>query len=252
MIGTESIVVTKIQNIYMISSEKGRRFTMKNRPCWGLSFCTEGQITYTHKGKRYVSDHRHAVFLPKGEDYLLEGNKTGVFPLVNFECAQPFCNTFEVIPISDSQSYAKDIKTMQELFPFERNGAKVMSLFYGILHRLSLEGKRSHLITPAISYIEKNYGDTGIGNEQLAKKCCISEVYLRQLFLKETGMTPKQFVLEVRLEKAKQMLSEGLKTVGEVSELCGFSNPYHFSRMFKEKSGVSPLEYRKNTRIDRI
>ncbi len=252
MIFPESIVVTKIQNIYMVSSEKGRQFTMKNRPCWGLSFCTEGQIAYTYRGKKYVSDPNHAVFLPKGESYLLEGNKTGIFPLVNFECLTAFSNAFEIIPLSDYQSYCNDVKTMQELFPFERNQAKIMSLFYGILHRLSLERKRSTLITPAIRFVEKNYGNTEINNEFLAKKCCISEVYLRQLFLKEMGMTPKQFVLEVRMEKAKQLLSEGMRMVGEISELCGFSNPYHFSRIFKEKLGLTPGEYRKQNMIDRL
>lgn len=252
MIFPESIVVTKIQNIYMVSSEKGRQFTMKNRPCWGLSFCTEGQITYTYRGKKYVSDPNHAVFLPKGESYLLEGNKTGIFPLVNFECLTAFSNMFEIILLSDYQSYCNDVKTMQELFPFERNQAKIMSLFYGILHRLSLERKRSTLITPAIRFVEKNYGNTEINNEFLAKKCCISEVYLRQLFLKEMGMTPKQFVLEVRMEKAKQLLSEGMRMVGEISELCGFSNPYHFSRIFKEKLGLTPGEYRKQNMIDRL
>ena len=58
-----NIVVTDVLNAITVFSPKGKNNTMHNRNSYGLSFCLEGQITYTQNGKKYVSDKNHAVIL---------------------------------------------------------------------------------------------------------------------------------------------------------------------------------------------
>ena len=105
---------------------------------------------------------------------------------------------------------------------------------------------------PAIRYIESNYQSPGLSNAELAKECNISEVYFRKIFTETYKTTPKQFIVDIRINKAKQLLSDGFLKVGTVAELCGFSNQYHFCRLFKEKTGVTPTEYMKRNRIFKI
>lgn len=225
---------------------------MKNRATYGLSFCVDGQITYTHNGTEYISDPNHAVILPKGQSYTLYGDKNGFFPLINFDCIGDLCDSFVVIPIEDSKFFINDYERIKALSLFEGNNAKILSIFYGIIDRLASHSAVGSTLMPAISYIEKNYNNPGLSNNELARECRISEVYLRKLFVQQLKITPRQFIIDIRIQKAKQLLSEGALKINAVSDRCGFSNPYHFCRIFKDKTGLTPTDYAKQNRVYKI
>ena len=145
-----------------------------------------------------------------------------------------------------------DFNKIKENILFAENRAKVISIFYNMIHRLTIDNSIPKTLVPAIKYIEKNYYDSALNNNTLAELCNISEVYLRKLFLRHLKTTPKQYITEIRLTKANQLLSEGVLKVGAVAEECGFSNPYHFCRLFKQKNGITPSAYMEQNRIDKI
>ena len=246
------ITVTDIKELFTVSSPRGRKEEIRNRKSYGLSFCAEGKITYKINGKQAVSDEYHAVILPKGMSYSLYGNKSGIFPVINFDCKEFLCGEVISLPIQSADTYIKDFEKMKALSLFEENRAKMMSVFYNILHRLSTESSVRSVIIPAIRYIESNYQNPKLSNAELAEKCNISEVYFRKIFTENYKTTPKQFIMDIRINKAKQFLSDGLIKVGAVAEQCGFSNQYHFCRLFKEKTGITPSEYMKQNRISKI
>lgn len=246
------ITVTDIKELLTVLSPKGRNETIKNRKSYGLSFCTEGKITYEIGGRQAVSDEKHAVILPKGQSYSLRGDKTGKFPVINFDCKEFLCDEVISLPIQSSDTYIKDFEKMKALSLLEENRAKMMSVFYNMLHRLSTESSVHNAILPAIRYIESNYQNPKLSNAELAEKCNISEVYFRKIFTETYKTTPKQFIVDIRINKAKQLLSDGFIKVGAVAEKCGFSNQYHFCRLFKEKTGLTPTEYMKQNRIYKI
>ncbi len=244
--------VTDIKGLFTVSSPRGRKEEIRNRNNYGLSFCAEGRITYEMNGKQAVSDENHAVILPKGQSYSLYGNKSGIFPVINFDCKEFLCDEVISLPIQKSDTYVKDFEKMKALSLFEENRAKMMSVFYSILHRLSTESSVHNVILPAIRYIESNYQNPKLSNAELAEKCNISEVYFRKIFTETYKTTPKQFIVDIRINKAKQLLSDGFLNIGAVAEECGFSNQYHFCRLFKEKTGFTPTEYTKRNRIYKI
>ena len=57
----------------------------------------------------------------------------------------------------------------------------------------------------------------------------------RKIFTEEYKLSPKQYLTEVRINKAKQLLTDGFLKINAVAAQCGFTNQYHFSRIFKEK-----------------
>ncbi len=249
----KNIVVTEISGLLTVASPKGRHEKIIDRKSYGISFCYDGQLIYTHNGKNYVSDKNHAIILPKGQSYMLYGNKKGIFPVINFDCNDFLCDTHTVIQIKDVNPYLSDYEQMKSLSIFEKNRAKVMSIFYNIIHRLSSEfDSTPEILTPAINYLEKNYSDCSLTNSMLAKLCNISEVYFRRLFTEYFQKTPRQFIIDIRINKAKQMLADANLKINAVSEKCGFSNPYHFCRVFKQKTGLTPTEYSIKNRIYKI
>ena len=121
------ITVTDIKGLFTVSSPKGRNEVIKNRNSYGLSFCTEGKITYEIGGKQAVSDENHAVILPKGQSYSLYGNKSGIFPVINFDCKEFLCDEVISLSIQSADTYIKDFEKTKALSLFEENRAKIMS-----------------------------------------------------------------------------------------------------------------------------
>ena len=244
----EEITVSKIIGIMTVNSPVGRYEKMTLRTWCGLSFCESGQITYTVEGKDFVSKPGTVIYHPKGSTYTIRGDKKGIFYVINFDCTGEEKNEFAAIECENK--LIKIVLKMKELDFFRENRNKVMSLLYELFYLLDSKSTAEiGALTPAVSYIEKKYSDTEMSNKMLADMCNISEVYFRKLFVKTFGKSPKQYIIEMRVNKAKQLLSEGVYKINAVAEKCGFSNPYHFCRVFREKTGETPTEYMKTHRV---
>ena len=252
MDGLKNVVITEITDAMTVYSPKGRLEQMVDREYYGMSFCREGQITYIHNGKEFISDNKHVIILPKGQSYTLKGNKTGEFSLINFLCTEPISDTFLLFPIKNINMFMNDFEIIKKLILFPENRAKVMRIFYNMIYNLAPKGGMNSTIAHAVKYIENNYKDKEITNEILSKECNISEVYLRKLFKKYLNTTPKQYVSDIRLQKAKQLLSEGILKISSISDECGFLSSYNFCRFFKDKTGLTPTEYMKQNSIFKI
>ena len=245
----KNITVTEISGVVTVYSEKGRRDTTVERKFYGLSLCKEGQITYVQNGVEYVSDKDCAVLLPKGGSYRIRRERTGLFPVINFTCLEPLSETITVIPVQNAEELIADYERMKKLLCFGGNRAQILSIFYGMLHMIGDENT-PHELSGALKLIRNDYCDPSLTNAILAAECNISEVYFRKLFTKHFGMSPKQFIIDLRIRKAKQLLSEQLLRISEISDSCGFSSPYHFCRLFKLHTGTTPLQYRKSNPAD--
>jgi len=61
-----------------------------------------------------------------------------------------------------------------------------------------------------------------------------------------TGTTPKQFILQKRINNAETLLQNKQYNIKEIAQIIGYDNPLYFSRIFQRTKGISPSEYRKN------
>ena len=241
--------ITEVCEAVLVYSERGRALDIKDRFSYGLSFCKSGEIIYTHKGRRIVSTSDVAVLLPMGESYHLDGSKTGDFPLVNFNTERQDIHEFFVFPVRNLEGYLRDFESLRELLLHGRDPLRVMSVFYAILARLSAESAvERDTLAPILQYLEHRYHDPQLSNARLAAQGGISEVYMRQLFRERLHTSPKQYVTELRMQKAKQLLTESGKTVGEIAAACGFTAIYHFSAAFRTATGQTPTAYRRQYR----
>ena len=240
----KDIVLIKINRILMVRCYEGKRWVESNRRCYALSFCYGGQITYYMNGKTYISDSEHAVILPKGAAYSLHGNSKGIFPVIEFDCENFPCDTITLLPLTNPEACLRDVEKMQSMLLFPENRLLIFSKFYELVDKLYREQlPQQNLLRPAIQYIEKHLEDADISNDQLAKEVGISEIYFRKLFSQQYGVTPRQYILNVRIKKAKQLLTSSNCNIAELAEECGFTNVYHFCRTFKKRTGMTPTQY---------
>ncbi|MGB1141656.1 MAG: helix-turn-helix domain-containing protein [Halioglobus sp.] len=95
-----------------------------------------------------------------------------------------------------------------------------------------------------VDYICSNFA-TSISVQSLASACNISVSALERRFRKHLGKTPRQYINEVRLDNARQMLLETEKPIGTIALDTGFADHSHFSRAFVRHFGMTPREARR-------
>ena len=243
---SENFVVTGIKDAVTVSAFTGKRITISNRPSNGLSFCKSGKITYTHNGKEFISVKGYAVFLPAGATYELYNNSGGDFPLINFySLNNNEFNEIKVIKLGDEANALNNFKKLQNLLIFKDRNYAAMSLFYEMLDEIFAYSGNNRRLNSVIKYISENISNPELNNQVLASAAEISESYLRRSFKTEFKTTPKQYIIDLRIKKSKQLLNENRKTVTDISYECEFSSVYHFCRAFKECVGITPSDYRK-------
>lgn len=117
---------------------------------------------------------------------------------------------------------------------------------YGISRHLTKTSKTvSYMVEleVPIAFISKNYS-SNINIEDLAKLSHLSISALERRFKKHLGKTPKQFINEFRLEKARMLLVETELPVAQIAYQVGFNEPSYFSKMFKQVFNLLPSELR--------
>ena len=92
-------------------------------------------------------------------------------------------------------------------------------------------------------YIESNYQRT-IDLNIIADHFSFSPSYLTKIFLKHTNITPSKYILNYRINIAKQLLGDFSLSINMVANMVGYMDPFHFSKSFKQVTGISPARYR--------
>lgn len=92
-------------------------------------------------------------------------------------------------------------------------------------------------------YIHNNYGSQ-IDLSSMANSFGFSLSWLTKLFIKHVQITPSKYIKEYRMNIAKQLLRDSDMTISMISQQTGFLDQFHFSKTFKQVTGISPSEYR--------
>ena len=84
--------------------------------------------------------------------------------------------------------------------------------------------------------------------KEVAELCDVSEIYFRRLFKEYAGVSPIEYRMHTKIEKAKKYLQYDQMNTDEISALLGFTDPSYFCRQFKKHTGMTPTEYRQQSK----
>ena len=87
--------------------------------------------------------------------------------------------------------------------------------------------------------------------KQLAQEFGVSYSWFRSTFTTHTGLSPHQYLLELRLVRARNLLTETEFSVKEIATQTGFGDEHYFSRLFRQKMNFSPSQWRHRRRRHR-
>lgn len=116
---------------------------------------------------------------------------------------------------------------------------------FAALHReLSVELSKSYDIILRIKkYVYENYANSTISLANIARELHMNETYISRLFKEKTGQRFVDFLIDVRINNAKELLATGKHTVNDVAHAVGYSQVKHFRTIFKKHTGITASEY---------
>lgn len=233
---------------------------MENRKNFGLVYYPGVYSKLQFGKKSFLPENGQIMFFPKNATYDVSVEKNiadkGGCWAINFSSpdltqTEPFVFT----PKSQnafSPYFVKAEKVWREKRPGYRE--KCMEYLFAIIAAMKADAVYSpsahkKIIAPAVDYIHENYSGGKIYSSSLASLCGISEVYLRKLFAEAYGLSPVDYINALKIERAKDLLRESAQKdkkefrVGEIARLCGFTDVFYFTRLFKNTTGFTPSEY---------
>jgi AraC family transcriptional regulator len=98
-------------------------------------------------------------------------------------------------------------------------------------------------IQQAIEYINEHL-HRNLTLTEIATELDMSQYYFCRLFKQSIGMTPHQYLIQQRVERSKQLLKQPEQNIVDIAAQCGFANPSHFARCFRQRVGISPQQFR--------
>lgn len=257
-------VITTTSNPY------GEEFTHLYR----LNYVAEGHVFYKCCGKTIRIEANTLVFLPPQAILEIEeSDEQVVLFFINFEVGNLamreyfnrfMCETFPSFYVNDKNNRLRTFFNylIEEGEKREIGACMAMQgIFFNILMNMIRFSSAYHspdkesetvsgsagYFNQAIQFINQNISQN-IKISDIAAEIGISEIYLYKIFMKHAKKSPQQLLLAYRIQLAKNYLRNPGLSIKTISTELGFSNPNHFSTLFKKSTGMSPKEYR--TSID--
>lgn len=109
---------------------------------------------------------------------------------------------------------------------------------------------RERVVQDAIAYIRGHFAEN-LSRDEIAARFQCSPGHFSRVFAKTTGYAFKDFVLQCRMEKAKELLSHSHLQIAEIAPAVGYEDPFQFSKIFRKRTGVCPRQFR-GSRHERV
>lgn len=247
--------ITNIHRVILVGEDEYKEAITSfshNKVCRNeLIFHLSGESTVFFNGKQLDVTKDTIRFLPQGEihEYIVKRKKHGECIDIFFDTDIPVTNEAFVLKLKQSEKVKSLFKKIFSVWVAKNDGCyfECISILYKILAELQksnyIPESQYDSIKPAIDYIETHFLNKKITAEDLVSCCTISYPYIKKLFVKKFGIPPIKYSIQLKINYACDLLSSELYTVSQVSEICGYSDIYFFSRQFKAYMGITPTEF---------
>ncbi len=214
-----------------------------------LAFRLSGESVFHVAGKTYYASPGSLLYIPEGLAFARESTAEELV-IVYLQSSEADGDGLEVVYPEDTEFVKEQMQRICREWNEKNPGyqQRCTAMLYMLLAKLQttqtgLSPYKYALIQPGVEYINSNFDCSQIQISALAEKCNISPEYFRRLYKERFGMSPKEAIIERRLEKACRLLQSGDFSVSAVAEQCGFRDVKHFSTLFRKKMQTSPKRY---------
>ena len=258
--GWNNAIVTNIGLAIYVAPSAGRAIH-HDRPFHGfvINGATASKNIYFADGTVLNTGPNEVYYLPKGSHYRVEDAVPSGCWAINFALLQDIAEKPFSLQFRNPEAILKLFKDATAAWR-ERSdicNPLIRKSIYELIVRIKKEHRRSYLpskkellIQPAVDVINRDFTKDSLSVKGLAEACGISEAYFRRIFMDKFSLSPKQYIISMRIEYAKRLLQSAQFSVSEVAQLCGYFEHCHFSREFTKYAGVSPRAYCKTNKAE--
>ena len=219
-------------------------FNVKARPHAALSFRVSGTGNFKAGDKSFLVKPGDVLFIPAEMPYEVEYSVSESIVIHLQSCN--YCEA-EAFGVDNPSEVSLLFLRLLEDWHNRRsvNGAK--AAVYGILEKIERDKMMSigeTAFARCLRYIEDNFCEPSLDMVTVCSGGFISVSSLQRAFAQHLGMSPMQYVIKLRMDKALSLLMENGLSVKEISLRCGFSDEKYFSRAFKKRYGYPPSRLR--------
>ena len=243
--------IEKPELLNVIAGPSALAGSFQSRPSHALVFKLSGESIYRFSNEAIRLNRGEMLFIPMGSSYSYRkaSSEESHYVLINFYAAaapnQP--RKYRVEGVLDFEYFCERLCCLSMLDTPQQQ-YKALALFYQALDAVCEvekkayhSGKATALLDPAVEYLQENLYGTDLRVGMLHTLCGISDTYFRKLFIARFGAGPKQYVLDLRLRRAKDILDQGeYNSIAQVAKLAGFEDPLYFSKQFRKAYGCTP------------
>lgn len=215
------------------------------RSAWILHFVVSGKGIFSRDGiESTVNPGEIFVIPPYVETYYqADANAPWCYTWIGFECDLKLPNIFNehIIRCPGVGKIFNDMRRCQSMQSGKSAflSAKMWELYSTILEAGK---KETDYVAQAISFMKAEYM-MDISVTKLAKRLNIDRCYFSSRFKQEVGISPSQYLMDLRLEKATELMLKHGESPSVTAASVGYADIYNFSKMFKKKYGLSPRNY---------
>lgn len=150
---------------------------------------------------------------------------------------------------SESENINDGLNKLSTSVQMKAYMADILSRFAERIQLRKANRGRSDTMSHMLRFIEVNYGRSDLSLNLLAEDMKLSVSYLSRMFKEHFGTNFMDYLIQVRIDTAKEMLINSNKRVNEIGEEVGYQTTNSFIRIFKKHTGLTPGEYRENKRL---
>ena len=225
------------------------------RPSDAFVFYLAGECSYTYEYTRFVAHAGSFLYLPRGQEYHIDGIAEGsACLLINFQADMPQRREAFGLTAREPERYEAAFNAAIRAFIRDEanRDAQVFAALYQLMAMVQetvrpvLRGARAR-VQQAAGRIQQQFADPQLCCAALAAECGMSEKYFQQLFRELYRLSPGEQIRLLRMRRARELLESTTLPISRIAEESGFSNQYYFARYFREQTDMTPTQYRRYT-----
>jgi len=226
-----------------------KRWRAEKRKNHFLGITLSGSALHSFKNQSFVLSRNCIYFFNQKDDYDVEVFEAGDAFSVHFTTYEDIETDSFCLPIDNPDEIIALLQKAEQLNLVSGSGElSLLSTIYKLCDTFAEARQRAYFpkdmrIHSAKDYIDANFKDADC-IDSAVRQCGLSSRRFGELFKGNFGTTPNKYLIQRRIENAKSMLDTQSLTVSEIAELCGFSDVYYFSKVFKQICGVSPSRWK--------